>query len=252
MPTSDAAKASKILFAKAIEVTKLLDSWYADMRIQLAPYETPDRPLSPTLQELHVPSDRDMALILLANIYYTAYLLTHSTIAFTVSRCSDVLLEADLLISDSALNERVWSQLLHELDAEPVILSFINKTSSQILEDAKIHAKKISRSIHLMHTSESGMCHYAISAYPLAFALLFLTMLEPPDEPSQERRRLSRLWNKPTIGSTVGRFSEIVSQKLVYPGMPEEYNLCGKGADVLARVWWCEGLAKYEVPYEST
>lgn len=74
------------------------------------------------------------------------------------------------------------------------------------MENPGIYARKIAHMVHLLYEPAAGAMQGASGLFPLALALRFFATTEPPGQRSVESQMIYNLYNKPFVGTFVGRF----------------------------------------------
>ncbi|RFU75914.1 zn2-c6 fungal-type dna-binding domain [Trichoderma arundinaceum] len=74
------------------------------------------------------------------------------------------------------------------------------------MENPGIYARKIAHMVHLLYEPAAGAMQGTSGLFPLALALRYFATTEPPGQRSPESQMIYNLYNKPFMGSFVGRF----------------------------------------------
>lgn len=109
------------------------------------------------------------------------------------------------------------------------------RTSPAPLEAATINAYKIARSVHFLFEAQSGVFGAHAAFFPLGVALRFLIATEPPYQLSDERTMLVELFERPFMGTFVGRFLENLQRDILPHGSKQIQGMDGVYAR--AKIW---------------
>ena len=103
--------------------------------------------------------------------------------------------------------------------------------------DPVLNSYRIARCIHLFFEPNFGAYAINTAIFPLAVALRYLLMVEPVDQLSEERKLLVQMFEKPFLGTVVGRFLRNL-QKESADKTPGQDIPGAEGRHVRAKYWW--------------
>jgi hypothetical protein len=89
-----------------------------------------------------------------------------------------------------------------------------------------------------------------MALFPLGLALRFLIMIEPIEPVSEEKKLLVRSFNRPFMGTYVGRFLENLQKDAKDPQLQRASGMEGRQARALR--WWYQGNAQEGQPSVSS
>lgn len=191
-------------------------------------------------------TDTDVALLQLTNLYWVVCLLLYSTMGFLMrpspTASTDATSQSEAgagaqypspstTASSASTNSPASSFTSSPPPPQP-------SKPSDPRRDPRLCARKIAHSVHLFWEPSAGAFGNHIGLFPLGVAMRFLAALEPIEH-SEPYQLMRKLFNRPFLGTFVGKFLSNLQQQTPKDGLR---NMQGdEGIKARAKAWWEEG-----------
>lgn len=223
-----------------------LVAWEQEMGDDLLAYDY-------TVQGLPLPeakADLDVALLQATHLYWCTALLLYSTMGFVMRPPTSAAGVPSPAASDSSQQSSPMSKATataslipprspetppYEAGAKKLLLA---EHLGLARKNPRSYACKIAYSVHLFWEPSTGAFGNHIGLFPLGLAMRFLAALEPIEH-SKEYMVMRALFQRPFLGTFVGRFLSNLQREA-----PQKHLRDMKGdAGIQARAsrWWKEG-----------